>query len=476
MLKNHLVALLTGSGGFQLTASQSVMINKLADYIISPHSDAVFLIRGYAGTGKTTMINQLTLTLDTLRIKSVLMAPTGRAAKVLTGYTGKSAFTIHKKIYRQQSVADGLGVFVLDKNLHKNTWFIVDESSMISNQAGENMVFGTGRLLDDLLEYVYSGEGCRLVLAGDTAQLPPVGISVSPALDNRVLEENGFEVIDNELTDVVRQERESGILFNATRMREKIFSSEGIQGFFRIVLPDGGEPEKISGADLMEKLSSSYGKYGIHETVVLTRSNKRANLYNQGIRSSILYRDTEIARGDLLMVVRNNYFWLKEDAGIDFIANGDAGEITHIYGYEELYGFRFAHISLRLIDYDDLEIECKILLDTLGAESASLSRDDQMRLFNAVAEDYADIGNKRERWKKIKADPWFNALQVKFAYAVTCHKAQGGQWFSVFIDTGYLTEEMIDTDFLRWLYTAFTRSKDKLYLVNFDKRFFQEEK
>jgi len=476
MLKNHLVALLTGSGGFQLTASQSVMINKLADYIISPHSDAVFLIRGYAGTGKTTMINQLTLTLDTLRIKSVLMAPTGRAAKVLTGYTGKSAFTIHKKIYRQQSVADGLGVFVLDKNLHNNTWFIVDESSMISNQAGENMVFGTGRLLDDLLEYVYSGEGCRLVLAGDTAQLPPVGISVSPALDNRVLEENGFEVIDNELTDVVRQERESGILFNATRMREKIFSSEGIQGFFRIVLPDGGEPEKISGADLMEKLSSSYGKYGIHETVVLTRSNKRANLYNQGIRSSILYRDTEIARGDLLMVVRNNYFWLKEDAGIDFIANGDAGEITHIYGYEELYGFRFAHISLRLIDYDDLEIECKILLDTLGAESASLSRDDQMRLFNAVAEDYADIGNKRERWKKIKADPWFNALQVKFAYAVTCHKAQGGQWFSVFIDTGYLTEEMIDTDFLRWLYTAFTRSKDKLYLVNFDKRFFQEEK
>jgi len=452
------------------------MINKLADYIISPHSDAVFLIRGYAGTGKTTMINQLTLTLDTLRIKSVLMAPTGRAAKVLTGYTGKSAFTIHKKIYRQQSVADGLGVFVLDKNLHNNTWFIVDESSMISNQAGENMVFGTGRLLDDLLEYVYSGEGCRLVLAGDTAQLPPVGISVSPALDNRVLEENGFEVIDNELTDVVRQERESGILFNATRMREKIFSSEGIQGFFRIVLPDGGEPEKISGADLMEKLSSSYGKYGIHETVVLTRSNKRANLYNQGIRSSILYRDTEIARGDLLMVVRNNYFWLKEDAGIDFIANGDAGEITHIYGYEELYGFRFAHISLRLIDYDDLEIECKILLDTLGAESASLSRDDQMRLFNAVAEDYADIGNKRERWKKIKADPWFNALQVKFAYAVTCHKAQGGQWFSVFIDTGYLTEEMIDTDFLRWLYTAFTRSKDKLYLVNFDKRFFQEEK
>jgi exodeoxyribonuclease-5 len=476
MLKNHLVTLLKGEEEFQLTASQSVMIEKLADFMVSASPEPVFVIRGYAGTGKTTMINQLTLTLDTLNIKSVLLAPTGRAAKVLTGYTGKNAYTIHKKIYRQQSSADGFGAFVLDRNLHKYSWFIVDESSMISNQATESTVFGSGRLLDDLMEYVFSGEGCRLVLAGDSAQLPPVGISVSPALDVKLLEQYGFEITDSELTDVVRQERESGILFNATRIREMIFSDSDSSGFFRIVLPEKGEPERVSGADLMEKLSLSYEKYGIRETTVLTRSNKRANLYNQGIRNSILYRDSEIARGDLLMVVKNNYFWPGEDDGIDFIANGDTGEITHIYGVEELYGFRFAHVSLKLIDYEDVEIECKIILDTLSVETASLSREEQMRLFNAVSEDYADIGNKRERWKKIKADPWFNALQVKFAYAVTCHKAQGGQWFSVFIDTGFLTEEMIDRDFLRWLYTAFTRSKEKLYLVNFDKRFFEEEK
>jgi exodeoxyribonuclease-5 len=476
MLKNHLVTLLKGEEEFQLTASQSVLIEKLADFMVSASPEPVFVIRGYAGTGKTTMINQLTLTLDTLNIKSVLLAPTGRAAKVLTGYTGKNAYTIHKKIYRQQSSADGFGAFVLDRNLHKYTWFIVDESSMISNQATESTVFGSGRLLDDLMEYVFSGEGCRLVLAGDSAQLPPVGISVSPALDVKLLEQYGFEITDSELTDVVRQERESGILFNATRIREMIFSDSDSSGFFRIVLPEKGEPERVSGADLMEKLSLSYEKYGIRETTVLTRSNKRANLYNQGIRNSILYRDSEIARGDLLMVVKNNYFWPGEDDGIDFIANGDTGEITHIYGVEELYGFRFAHVSLKLIDYEDVEIECKIILDTLSVETASLSREEQMRLFNAVSEDYADIGNKRERWKKIKADPWFNALQVKFAYAVTCHKAQGGQWFSVFIDTGFLTEEMIDRDFLRWLYTAFTRSKEKLYLVNFDKRFFEEEK
>ena len=476
MLKNHLVTLLKGEEEFQLTASQSVMIEKLADFMVSASPEPVFVIRGYAGTGKTTMINQLTLTLDTLNIKSVLLAPTGRAAKVLSGYTGKNAYTIHKKIYRQQSSADGFGAFVLDRNLHKYTWFIVDESSMISNQATESTVFGSGRLLDDLMEYVFSGEGCRLVLAGDSAQLPPAGISGSPALDVKLLEQYGFEITDSELTDVVRQERESGILFNATRIREMIFSDSDSSGFFRIVLPEKGEPERVSGADLMEKLSLSYEKYGIRETTVLTRSNKRANLYNQGIRNSILYRDSEIARGDLLMVVKNNYFWPGEDDGIDFIANGDTGEITHIYGVEELYGFRFAHVSLKLIDYEDVEIECKIILDTLSVETASLSREEQMRLFNAVSEDYADIGNKRERWKKIKADPWFNALQVKFAYAVTCHKAQGGQWFSVFIDTGFLTEEMIDRDFLRWLYTAFTRSKEKLYLVNFDKRFFEEEK
>ncbi len=475
MLKNHLISLLSANTGFLLTQSQSLLVEKLAEFMVSPGTDTLFLIRGYAGTGKTTMINQLAATLDSLQIKSVLLAPTGRAAKVLTGYSGKSAYTIHKKIYRQKSTADGLGTFVLDKNLYKTTWFIVDESSMISNEASENSVFGSGKLLEDLMEYVFSGEGCRLVLAGDTAQLPPVGIPVSPALDATVLEHHGFSVINCELTDVVRQEKESAVLATATQIRQRIFSPEN-RGFFRINLPDHGDLEKLSGAELMEKITSSYEKSGISETMVLTRSNKRANLYNKGIRASILYRDTVLSRGDMLMVVKNNYFWLNEDTGIDFIANGDIGEITHIYGYEEIYGFRFANITLRLPDYGDAELDCKILLDTLEVEAPALTRDDHMRLYNAVSEDYADIKNKRERWKKIKADPYFNALQVKFAYAVTCHKAQGGQWSTVFVDTGYLTEEMIDREFLRWLYTAFTRAREKLYLVNFDKRFFEEEK
>lgn len=475
MLKNHLISLLSANTGFQLTQSQSLLVEKLAEFMVSPGTDTLFLIRGYAGTGKTTMINQLAATLDSLHIRSVLLAPTGRAAKVLTGYSGKSAYTIHKKIYRQKSTADGFGTFVLDKNLLKSSWFIVDESSMISNEASENTVFGSGKLLEDLMEYVFSGEECRLVLAGDTAQLPPVGIPVSPALDAAVLENHGFSVINCELTDVVRQEKESAVLATATQIRQRIFSPENT-GFFRIFLPEHGDLEKLSGAELMDKITSSYEKCGISETMVLTRSNKRANLYNKGIRASILYRDTVISRGDRVMVVKNNYFWLNEETGIDFIANGDIGEITHIYGYEEIYGFRFANITLRLTDYGEAEIDCKILLDTLEVEAPALTRDDHMRLYNAVSEDYADIKNKRERWKKIKADPYFNALQVKFAYAVTCHKAQGGQWSTVFVDTGYLTEEMIDREFLRWLYTALTRAREKLYLVNFDKRFFAEER
>ncbi|HNU76748.1 MAG TPA: AAA family ATPase [Prolixibacteraceae bacterium] len=475
MLKNHIVGLLSSNAGFHFTESQAELVDKLAGYILSSEADKLFLIRGFAGTGKTTMIHQLALTLDSLRIKSVLLAPTGRAAKVLSGYTGKSAYTIHKKIYRQKSSGDGMGTFVLDKNLHRYTWFIVDESSMISNEAAENSVFGSGKLLDDLMEYVFSGEGCRLVLAGDTAQLPPVGIPVSPALDPQVLEDHGFGVIGCELTDVVRQEKESAVLANATMIRERIFSNDN-SGFFAISVPPAGDLERISGGELMEKLSLAYEKMGIAGTIVLTRSNKRANLYNKGIRTSILFRDTVISRGDLLMVVKNNYFWINEEMGIGFIANGDIGEITHIYGYEELYGFRFANITLRLSDYGEVETDCKILLDTLDVEAPALTRDDQIRLFNAVSEDYADIRNKRERWKKIKGDPYFNALQVKFAYAVTCHKAQGGQWPAVFVDTGFLTEEMIDREFLRWLYTAITRSTEKLFLVNFNNRFFGEEK
>jgi exodeoxyribonuclease V len=475
VLKNHIAGLLSGNSEFQLTESQLSAVDKLSEFVLSRETDDVFLIRGYAGTGKTTLISQLTNALDALQIKSVLLAPTGRAAKVLMSYTGKNAWTIHKKIYRQKSSTDGFGTFVLDKNLHKHTWFIVDEASMISNETAENSVFGSGRLLNDLMEYVFTGEGCRLILTGDTAQLPPVGLDISPALDKKGLEATGFGVIECELSDVVRQKTESGILINATRIRNRLFSENWKGGFFPVQISGFSDVIRISGGELTEQISESYGKYGIFETTILTRSNKRANLYNKGIRKSVLFRDSEISRGDLLMIVKNNYFWVNEETNIDFIANGDIAEITHIYGLEEMYGFRFAHVSLRFPDYEDAEMECKIILDSIEVESASLTREDLVRLFHAISEDYAEIKNKRERWKKIKVDPYFNALQVKFAYAVTCHKAQGGQWNNVFVDTGYLTEEMINREFIRWLYTAFTRAREKLYLVNFDKRFFEEE-
>jgi exodeoxyribonuclease-5 len=475
VLKDHIISLLSGGSGFQLTQSQQEAVSLLSDFILSKETDDVFIIRGYAGTGKTTLINQLTVALDHLKLKSVLLAPTGRAAKVLMSYTGKSAFTIHKKIYRQKSSSDGFGTFVLDKNLHKYTWFIVDESSMISNEQAESILFGSGRLLNDLLEFVYTGEGCRLLLAGDTAQLPPVGLDISPAMDRKELESAGFGVMECELTDVVRQKSESGILSNATMMRQLLLQSDRKDGFFRISVGGFADVQRISGSDLIGCISESYDHCGVFDTSVLTRSNKRANLYNKGIRNSVLWRDSEIARGDLLMIVKNNYFWQQEELNLDFIANGDIAEITHIFRYEELYGFHFADVSLRFPDYGESEMECKILLDSLFVDTASMSREEMIRLFQSVSEDYADIKNKRDRWSKIRENPYFNALQVKFAYAVTCHKAQGGQWNTVFVDTGYLTEEMITREFIRWLYTAFTRAREKLYLVNFDKRFFEEE-
>ena len=473
MLKNHIFKILTQNIDFQLTESQLSMLQQLSDFISGDPVDTVFLLKGFAGTGKTTMINQLVKTLEAFKIPAFLLAPTGRAAKVLMNYTDRPSYTIHKKIYRQKSSVDGMGVFVLDKNLHKSAFFIVDEASMVSNQPAESVVFGSGRLLDDLLEYVYSGEGCRLILAGDTAQLPPVGVPLSPALSKPVIEQYGFGVIENELTEVVRQSKESGVLYNATALRNYLaLEEEG--GYFPVKVEGFNDIEKISGSDLIEKIGNCYDKYGIYETTVLTRSNKRANLYNKGIRSSVLFRESEISRGDLVMVVKNNYYWTLHTEEIDFIANGDIAEIVHIYGYEDLHGFRFADVSLRFIDYDDVEIECKIILDTLQIESASMTQEDNRRLFYSVSEDYADIKNKKDRWGKIREDPYYNALQIKFAYAITCHKAQGGQWKAVFVDTGYITEEMLNREFYRWLYTAFTRTLDKLYLVNFDKRFFEK--
>lgn len=475
MIKNHLINVLTEKLPFPPTDSQAKLIDLMATYICSNEPDEIMLIKGYAGTGKTTMINTLTQVLDSLKIRSILMAPTGRAAKVMADYTGKAAFTIHKSIYKQKSSSDGMGRFVLNKNLYKNTYFIVDESSMISNEAMENSVFGSGRVLDDLLEYVFSGVNCRLVLVGDTAQLPPVGLDVSPALDAYTLEGYGFSVKEMELSDVVRQAEGSGILTNATDIRTMIASEDNAEGFFNIELNSFDDISRISGADLIETISTCYDKYSLFETTVVTRSNKRANIFNKGIRGSILYKESEIERGDLLMVVKNNYFWSDEDSGIDFIANGDIAEIVAINGYEELYGFRFANVSLRFLDYGDIELDCKIFLETLSLETASFGSDQNRKLFDAVSEDYMEVRNKRQRWKKIKENPYFNALQVKYAYALTCHKAQGGQWKAVFIDHGYLTEDMLDTEYYRWLYTAFTRPTEKLFLVNFDKGFFEGE-
>ncbi len=475
MIKNHLKTLLSQNLPFTPTTSQLELIDVMSDYIFSNEPDEIMLIRGYAGTGKTSMLYSLTQALSALKIRTVLMAPTGRAAKVLAGYTKMPAFTIHKKIYRQKSSSDGFGLFVLDKNLFKNTYFIVDEASMISNESSENSVFGSGRVLDDLLEYVYSGENCRLVLVGDTAQLPPVGLDISPALDVDALEYYGFSVKMVELTEVVRQSEGSGILSNATGLRKKIGSQNLVSGFFQILLESFDDVEKISGGDLIESITSSHDKYGIFETTVVTRSNKRANLYNKGIRGSILYRENEIERGDLLMVVKNNYYWADEEMKLDFIANGDIAEVIQIYKYEELYGCRFANVCLRFVDYENLELDCKIFLDSLALETAAFTYEQNRALFEAVSEDYSEIRNKRERWKKVKENPYFNALQVKFAYAITCHKAQGGQWKAVYVDHGFVNEESLNTEFYRWLYTAFTRPTEKLYLVNFDKGFFEGE-
>jgi exodeoxyribonuclease-5 len=473
MLKNHILDKLIQSLEHHPTASQKRLMENLSEYILSQKKQEIFLIKGFAGTGKTTTVKALIRTLASFRIKSVLLAPTGRAAKVLSGYTQRPAFTIHKKIYRQKSASDGLGDFVLEKNLHKNTYFIVDEASMIANQSSEMSFFGSGRLLDDLIQYAYEGLGCKLLLIGDTAQLPPVKMELSPALDKKQLEGYGLEVKESFLSNILRQSQESGILYNATHLRE--YMKEDNQSFPIIEYEQFPDVEYISGVDLVERISDTYDQYGIEESVIITRSNKRANKFNQGIRNQILWREEELSEGDYLMIVKNNYFWAEEEEEIDFIANGDVAEVVSIDGYQELYGYKFADVVLRFVDYDDLELEVKILMDTLHVNSASLSKEENRELFHRVAEDYQDLKTKTARYNKVRTNPYFNALQVKFSYAVTCHKAQGGQWKAVFIDHGFINEEMVNKEFYRWLYTAFTRATEKLYLVNFHKSFFNKE-
>lgn len=470
MIFKYLSSQIKSNFPFVPTVEQEKTIEKISEYIFSDRERKAFILCGYAGTGKTTLVSALVKTMSQLERRCVLLAPTGRAAKVFSSYSGKSAFTIHKWIYRQQSIMSG-SRFVLMENRAVNTLFIVDEASMIANSGGSN--FGTGALLDDLVEFVYSGKGCSLLLLGDTAQLPPVGETLSPALSPAYFRSMFLDVEHVELTQVMRQLEGSGILQNATMLRDIIRSGEcgmlpdvRLKGFADICT--------VAGDELIEAIEGSYGAVGVEDTIILCRSNKRANVYNEGIRRRILCREEVLNRGDMIMTVKNNYYWRevlgREDKSlldkIDFIANGDVAEIIRVGGVEEMYGFRYAEVTLSFADYEDCELDVMVMLDTLSSESPSLTAEENERLFTAVWDDYPEIKSKRKRMEALRDNPYYNALQIKYAYAVTCHKAQGGQWRHVFIDQGYVTADMMTPDYYRWLYTAFTRASEKLYLVN----------
>ena len=465
MIKNYLIQQIKEFFRYEPTLEQENAVIFLSDFLIEHHDNAVFVLKGYAGTGKTSLVGALVKALDAMQRKCVLLAPTGRAAKVFSHYAGHQAFTIHKKIYRQKSFSNEMSNFSLDNNLNKHTLFIVDEASMIANSGLSGLVFGTGRLLDDLIRYVFSGQGCRLLLIGDIAQLPPVGEEESPALSVDVLKGYGLDVCSAQLTQVVRQAQESGILWNATSLRQYL-TEENFSEFPVIQVKGFPDIRLVSGEELIETINDCYDAVGLEETMIVTRSNKRANIYNNGIRNAILYRTEELSTGDLLMVAKNNYFWTEQCKELDFIANGDIAVVKRIRKSQELYDFHFLDVTLSFPDYQDLELDVKLLLDILHTEAPALPKADQDRLFANVLEDYLDISSKPERMKRMKADPFYNALQVKYAYAVTCHKAQGGQWKRVFLDQGYVNEEMLGIDYFRWLYTAFTRASETLYLVN----------
>ncbi len=472
MLKNYLYRELKQSLEFEPTPAQENLMKLLADFLSSPAPGEIFLIKGYAGTGKTTIVNALVRTLSVFKRKSVLLAPTGRAAKVLASYTSHPAFTIHKNIYRQKSGVDGTRGFVLDKNFHKDSLFIVDEASMIGNRGYGNDRFGSGDLLADLLRYVESGTNCHLILIGDIAQLPPVGLEISPALDADYLMRAGCRLREAFLGDVVRQALDSGILANATALRKHL--DEKMVSLPEILTEGFSDIQRIGGAELLEEMESSYSRYGEGETIVISRSNKRANKFNMGIRNQILWREEEISVGDLLMIVKNNYHWISPEEGLNFIANGDIAKLERIIRYYTIYNHRYADVMISLPDYKYLEIEAKMNLDTLAMDTASMPTEEQKELFQTIMEDYVEENDKKKRMKKVIENPFFNALQVKFAYAATCHKAQGGQWKSVFVDPGFFREDMINREYLRWLYTAFTRATKKLYLVNFPDEFFRK--
>lgn len=450
-------------------ADQVIAIKRISDFVYSSDERSVFVLKGYAGTGKTNLISAFVKALPNIKWRSELLAPTGRAAKVISNYSKKEAFTIHKKIFRKSVGDQGEVLFSLAENLHKNTLFVVDEASMISaDNPGEHGYFNT--LLESLFEYVYSGENCKLIIVGDTAQLPPVNSPESPALDINYLK-GAFHlnISWTELKEVARQQHESGILINATELRillqEKEFIFPKLTCYKDVV--------NVNGEDLEDTINSAISKYGEEDVIIITRSNKRANLFNQNFRNRIKLYEENICTGDKLMIVKNNYYWLPEkstDTG--FIANGDIAEVTRITRRENLYGFNFIDCSLRFIDYPDLpEQEVKLLIDSLYTDSPSLSIEEQKKLYNEVLQDVADEPSRAIRANYLRKSPYYNALQVKFSYAITCHKSQGGQWPVVFIDLGYIKEENVDKSFIRWLYTAITRASEKVYLIGFNDLF-----
>ena len=474
MTSSEFYSLIKQQFPFQPTIKQNIVLQQLSEFIFSKAPNTLYVLKGYAGTGKTTIVGTIVNNLWKAKKSSVLMAPTGRAAKVISNYSGKEAFTIHKKIYFPKKEKGGGVSFVLQPNKHKNTIFIVDEASMIPDTPGDSKLFENGSLLDDLMQYVYSGHECKLLLIGDTAQLPPVKLDLSPALDENTLALNyNKEVTKMELDEVVRQEQDSGILANATVLREAL--SNGVDDAFKFDLADYKDIIRlIDGHDIMDAINDAYSSLGNEETAIIVRSNKRANLYNQQIRNRILFNESELSSGDYLMVVKNNYFWIKPTTEAGFIANGDIIEVLEIFSITELYGFHFAEVKVRMVDYPKMApFETVLLLDTIESETPSLSYEDSNRLYQEVMKDFENETSNYRKFLKVKASKHFNALQVKFSYAITCHKSQGGQWNTVFVEQPYLPNG-IDKEYLRWLYTAVTRAKEKLYLIGFKDDFFEE--
>lgn len=487
--------------GFPPTQEQAHALEVFAEFLTDRDPHAVMILRGSAGTGKTTLSGAIVRTLKEIRQKVMLLAPTGRAAKVFSLNSGSPAYTIHRRIYREKSFSGVEGQFNLNDNLYTDTLFMVDEASMIANMGLGGMSFGSGCLLDDLVHFVYQGRNDRLLLIGDKAQLPPVGEEESPALHAAMLEGYGLKVYECDLNEVLRQSEESGILYNATMIRQMI-THDDITQLPKIHFAGYSDIKPMPGAELIEALADSYHHVGLDDTIVVTRSNKRANIFNQGIRNMVLDREEELSQGDILMIVKNNYYWMEEERkkikeieerrvkseGTEpgtathkvqsskfqvqsndipaFLANGDRAKVLKVRRRIDLYGFRFATLLLQFPDYDNYELEATVLLDTLTSEAPALTHEQQEQLFHQIEEDYQDIPLKADRMKAIRQDQFFNALQVKFAYAVTCHKAQGGQWAHVYVDQGYMTDDMLNPDYIHWLYTAFTRATEMLYLVN----------